>query len=255
MNNIFDVCHKTALITGASSGIGRHAALLLAEHGAHVIIIGRNQQRLHQVAEQCQNHGVQALPLVADVKDAAAITDMLEQAKQTFYKVDILINAAGIGNRLSSDQLTPEQWDEVFATNTKGTFLVGSRVAQWMQATQTAGSIINISSSAAFHVGSNRIAYSASKLSVESITRSMASEYVTDQIRVNCLAPGFFETPLTDNFLKSEQGQREISKVPMQRAAQLEELNGVLLLLASQASSYMTGSIINVDGGFAISRL
>lgn len=255
MNNIFDVRHKTALITGASSGIGRHAALLLAEHGAHVIIVGRNQQRLQQVAEQCQTYDVQALALVADVKAADAITAMIKQAKQTFSQVDILINSAGIGNRLSSDQLTPEQWDEVFATNTKGTFLVGSQVAQWMQATQTPGSIINISSAAAFHAGSNRIAYSASKLSVESITRSMASEYVDDQIRVNCLAPGFFETPLTDNFLKSEQGQKEINDVPMQRVAQLEELNGVLLLLASYASSYMTGSVINVDGGFAISRL
>ncbi|PJE16903.1 SDR family NAD(P)-dependent oxidoreductase [Legionella sp.] len=255
MNTIFSVQDKVALITGASSGIGRHFAISLAKQGAHVILVGRNEERLLVVEDECKKQGVRALSFSADVKNSHAVAKLISQSKDAFSKVDILINAAGIGMRVPTMELSEQQWDDVIDINLKGTFLVSQSIAKWMIETKTAGKIINISSSAAFFSTPTRAAYSASKIGVESLTRSMALSLVPHGIQVNCIAPGFFVTELTETYLQSETGKNELAALPMGRAASVTELEGVLLLLCSNASSYMTGSVIRVDGGYAISKV
>lgn len=254
-NSIFSVKGNTALITGASSGIGRFCAETLAKNGANVILIGRDEARLKATEKNCQQHGVKTLVISADIKNNADVSSMIKQAKQQFKSVDTVINAAGIASRVPLLETSEKQWDDVFDTNVKGTFLVAKACADWMISTKTAGNIINVSSSAAFSTTKPRIAYSASKIAVESATRTMALNLVEHNIRVNCIAPGFFITSMTETYLTTDDGKSDIKKVPMQRAASLDEMEGVLMLLASSASSYMTGSIIRIDGGFAINKV
>lgn len=255
LQNIFSVKNNVALITGASSGIGRFCALTLAKYGANVILIGRNQERLEEVKKSCLAYNINAIAITADVRDSSDIAKMIEESKKKFNYVDIVINAAGISIRSPSLELTEEQWDNMIDTNLKGTFLIAQTVAKWMVETQTPGKIINISSSAAFHLTKIRPAYSASKLAVESLTRNLAMELADHKIRVNCIAPGFFVTPINQDRLKSDEGKTELLSVPIKRAADLSEMEGVLLLLTSNASSYMTGSIIHIDGGYAIGKV
>lgn len=253
--NIFSVKNNVALITGASSGIGRFCALTLAKYGANVILVARNQERLAEVVKSCQEHHVKVISITADIQNSGDILRIIEESKNHFNQVDIVINAAGIGMRVPSLDLTEEQWNKTIDTNLKGTFLVSQGLAKWMVETKTPGRIINISSSAAFHITKTRPVYSASKIAVESLTRSLALELADHQIRVNCIAPGFFITDLTRNYITTDLGKTELAGVPMKRAANLSEMEGVLLLLASNASSYITGSIINIDGGYAIGKL
>lgn len=255
MQDLFSVKGDIALVTGASSGIGKHFALTLAKSGAAVILVGRDQSRLEQVEEECRANGVKTLAIVADISQSQEISRIIQESKKHFPRVDILINAAGMALRKLTLAIDEEQWDSIMNTNLKGIFLLSQQIAQWMIETKTAGRMINISSSAAFHITPTRTAYSASKIAVESITRSLALSLVEHGIRVNCIAPGFFITEMTESYLHTDIGQKELMHVPMQRAAQVKELEGVLLLLASQASSYMTGSILHVDGGFAISKV
>lgn|SRR3990167_2074309 len=255
MKELFSVAGQTALITGASSGIGKHFAVTLAKHGANVVLVGRNKQRLEEVEQSCKTHHVKALSICADVSKAADIAAMVETSQKHFSKVDILINAAGIAVRVPALDMTEQQWNDVMNINLRGTFLVCQAMSRWMIATQTAGRIINISSAAAFYTTLTRIAYSASKIAVESVTRSLALNLAPHHIRVNCISPGFIVTELTRDYLQTEQGKKDLTIVPMQRAAQVNELEGVLLLLASTASSYMTGSVIEIDGGFATQKV
>ncbi|SRR5579883_218570 len=255
MKELFSVQNKTALITGASSGIGKHFARTLAKHGANVILIGRNQNRLNEVANECEKYKVKTLTISADVKDSSDVAKIISESQKTFSTLDIAINSAGIGLRVPVMETEEKQWDDVLDINLKGTFLVAQAAAKWMISTKTPGKIINVSSAAAFHISNTRVAYSASKIGVESITRTMALDLAQHKISVNCISPGFFVTDLTENYLKTEIGKQEITGVPMQRAASVQELEGTLLLLASNASSYITGSILHVDGGFSVNKV
>ena len=254
MQDIFSVKDKIILITGASSGIGRHFALTLAKYGAHIILVGRNQERLLAAEQSCKQYGVKTLTIAADVQSLNGINQTIETSKKQFQNIDVLINAAGIGMRILALELTDQQWDSVMNTNLKGSFFMAQAVAKWMIAEKKAGKIINISSSAAFHHTVTRTAYSATKLAVESITRGLALNFAPYNIQVNCIAPGFFVTDLTHDYLQTEIGHTEIASVPMRRAADVRELEGALLLLASDASSYMTGAVLHIDGGFAIDK-
>lgn len=255
MNNLFSVSGKIALITGASSGIGKYFANVLAKHGAHVILVGRNEQRLLEVEQECKKYNGKVLSIRADVSSANDIATIVPSCKKQFNYVDILLNVAGIAQRVALLQMTEQQWDDVLNINLKGTFLMSQSIARWMVETGTHGKIINISSSAAFHSTLTRAAYSASKIAVESLTRSLALSLIEHRITVNCIAPGFFVTQLTKDYLNTDVGRTEIAKIPMQRAGDVTDLAGVLLLLTSNASSYMTGSIVQVDGGFAIDKV
>lgn len=255
MENLFSVKNNIVLITGASAGIGKHFALTLAKYGANIILVGRNTERLNQTAQECQQYGVKTFAISADVKDSTGINKIIENSKKHFSHIDTLINAAGIAMRVPSLEITEQQWDDVMDINLKGTFLMSQAVAKWMIETKTAGKIINISSSAAFHTTTTRSVYSASKIGVESITRNLALNLAEHNIRVNCIAPGFFVTDLTRNYLKTDLGKSEIGMLPMRRAAEVKELEGTLLLLASDASSYMTASTIHIDGGYATAKV
>ncbi len=210
---------------------------------------------LARVDAECKKFSVKTLPICADVKNSQAVDGLIAQSKQHFAHMDILINAAGIGMRIPTMELTEQQWDEVIDINLKGTFLVSQNVAKWMIETKTPGKIINVSSSAAFFTTPTRAVYSASKIGVGRLTRTMALSLVEHSIHVNCIAPGAFITPLTKNYLDSEIGKAELASLPMRRAADVAELEGVLLLLTSSASSYMTGSVLHIDGGYAISKV
>lgn len=255
MNSLFSVKDHVALITGASSGLGKYFATTLAKHGAHIILIGRNEERLKAVTDECEKLGAKAHYICADIKNSHAIQKIIEQSKQHFSHIDILINAAGIVVRDPALEVKEEDWDEILDINLKGSFFMAQAAAKWMIETKTAGKIINISSSAAFHSTTIRAAYSASKIAVESITRTLAMNFTEHNIRVNCIAPGFFVTAINREHLQTPAGKAELAKVPMQRAGEFPELEGALLLLASNASSYMTGSVLHIDGGYAIQKV
>lgn len=255
MDSLFSVKDRIALITGASSGIGKHFAVTLAKAGAHLILVGRNTTRLQETEQACRAFGVQVHGISADVQHVDEIHRMVAESKNVFPKIDILVHVAGIVMRAPVLELTEEQWDQVLDINTKGTFFMLQNIAQWMIETHTAGTLINISSIAAFHLTAIRAAYSASKIAVESLTRSFALSLLPHAIRVNCISPGAFITSINEAHLATSAGQAELASIPMKRAGQLSELDGALLLLASDASSYMTGSILQVDGGFAIGKI
>jgi len=255
MNSLFSVKGNVALITGASSGIGKFFAMTLAKHGAHVILVGRNEDRLKETLEICKKFGVDAIYVCADIKNSHDIKNIIDQSKQHFSHLDILINTAGMNIRAPALDVTEEAWDEILDINLKGTFFMTQATAKWMIETKTVGKVVNISSTAAFHHTVIRAPYSASKIAVESLTRTLALNLIEHKIRVNCIAPGFFVTPINRDHLQTEAGKAELAKAPMQRAGELSELEGILLLLVSNASSYMTGSVIQVDGGYAIQKI
>jgi NAD(P)-dependent dehydrogenase (short-subunit alcohol dehydrogenase family) len=244
----FSLQGRTALVTGASSGLGRHFGRVLSRAGAKVVLAARRLDRLQSLAAEIEREGGAALAVTLDVTDPASV-------KRAFLAADamgpltILVNNAGVPSGSFFVKMREEEWRAVLAVNLDGVFRVGQEAARRMVANGAGGSIINIASILGFAVSRSLSAYAASKAAVVSLTKSMALELARDRVRVNALAPGYFSTELNDKFLASETGRRLLSSVPFTRAGALEELDGPLLLLASDASSYMTGSVITVDGG------
>ncbi len=240
---------KTALITGASSGLGQHFARVLANAGAKVVLAARRLDRLQQLEAEIRAEGGQAFAVALDVTDRASIAKAFEAAEAALGPVTILVNNAGVPASSYFLKTSESDWRSVLDVNLDGVFRVGQEAARRMSETGNGGSIINIASIAAFGVLKAIAAYSASKAAVVSLTKSMALELARDKIRVNALAPGYFSTELNDAFLTSDAGRRLLSRVPMERAGRVEELDGPLLLLASDAGAFMTGSVITIDGG------
>jgi NAD(P)-dependent dehydrogenase (short-subunit alcohol dehydrogenase family) len=244
----FSLQGRTALVTGASSGLGRQFGRVLSRAGAKVVLAARRLDRLQSLAAEIEREGGAALAVTLDVTDPASV-------KRAFLAADamgpltILVNNAGVPSGSFFVKMSEEEWRAVLAVNLDGVFRVGQEAARRMVANGAGGSIINIASILGFAVSRSLSAYAASKAAVVSLTKSMALELARDRVRVNALAPGYFSTELNDKFLASETGRRLLSSVPFTRAGALEELDGPLLLLASDASSYMTGSVITVDGG------
>jgi len=250
LNNLFSLNKKTALVTGASSGLGRHFAITLAKAGADVIVAARRTDKLAEVVEEIKALGKQAFAVSLDVTQENNVEDAVAKALAHFGKIDILINNAGNTILKPSLEVTGTDWDYIFDTHAKGTWLVSRAVIKNMIAQQIAGSIINISSTMATRTGRNRIAYSSAKAAISHMTRAMAFDFAP-KIRVNAIAPGWFETDLNRELLNSEAGKIFKAGIPLQRTGELHELNGALLLLASDASSYISGSVLQVDGGYA----
>lgn len=249
-NNRFDLTGKTALITGASSGLGEHFATILSQAGARVVVAARRAERLQTLVDTIQAAGGQALAVTMDVTDADSINAGFDRAEAAFGAVDILVNNAGIGDPVAFLDMTEGNWRSMMDTNLDGAWRVAHRATVAMAKAGQGGSVINIASILGLRVGTALSHYAVAKAGVVQLTKAMALELARHDIRVNAIAPGYFRTEMNGDYFDTEKGQQYIrSKVPMRRLGQLEELSGPLLLLASEAGSFMTGSVLNVDGG------
>lgn len=249
-DNRFDLTGKTALITGASSGLGEHFATILSHAGARVVVAARRAERLQTLVETIQTGGGQALAVTMDVTDSDSIDAGFDQAEAAFGTVDILVNNAGIGDPVAFLDMTEGNWRSMMDTNLDGAWRVAHRATVAMAKAGQGGCVINIASILGLRVGTALSHYAVAKAGVVQLTKAMALELARHNIRVNAIAPGYFRTEMNGDYFDTEKGQQYIrSKVPMRRLGQLEELSGPLLLLASEAGSFMTGSVLNVDGG------
>jgi NAD(P)-dependent dehydrogenase (short-subunit alcohol dehydrogenase family) len=247
--DIFSLAGKTALVTGASSGFGRHFAHVLAGAGAKVALAARRLDVLRRLEAEIRQGGGEAAALAMDVTDRASVERAVGEAEAALGPVTILVNNAGVPSGAFFTRTSEEEWRSVMSVNLDGVFRVGQEAARRMVANRAGGSIINIASLLGFGVIKGLSTYSATKAAVISLTKSMALELARDRIRVNALAPGYFATEFNDAYLASDAGKRMMARVPMGRAGAVEELDGPLLLLASDAGAFMTGSVITVDGG------
>ena len=249
-----DLTGQTALVTGASSGLGRHFAKLLAKHGARVAIGARRMDKLVTLAEEIRAEGGEALLVELDVTDEASVDKAVGQVADAMVGIDILVNNAGIVIAKPALELSVTDWDMTVATNLRGAFLVAQAAAKRM-AESGGGSIVNIASIAGLRTGGHISAYAASKAGLIHLTKNLAVELARSKVRVNALAPGYIETELNADFFASKAGEELIRRIPQRRLGRPEDLDGPLLLLASDASRYMTGTVLVVDGGHSVNPL
>ncbi|MHB1134729.1 MAG: SDR family NAD(P)-dependent oxidoreductase [Chloroflexota bacterium] len=239
---------KTALVTGASKGIGRQLALTYAEAGANLALVARDVAQLEEVAAAARRLGRQALVLPTDLTDLAAIAGLVERAAAEFGHLDVLVNAAGINRRQPVLEVTPEDWDFVLNTNLRAVFFVCQAVGRLMVA-QRAGKIINFASTNTYRSFPDLSLYALSKAAIARLTATLAVEWAQHNVQVNAIAPGWIETPMTAS-MNEERKQWVNRNVPAGRFGRTEEIAGLGLCLASAASDYTTGQVFVVDGGF-----
>jgi NAD(P)-dependent dehydrogenase (short-subunit alcohol dehydrogenase family) len=250
-----DLAGKSALVTGASSGLGRHFAEVLAAAGAQVAAAARRSDLVETVCEAIRRRGGTAVPVRMDVSDRASVDKAVTEAATALGRLDIVVNNAGITATKPFLDFGEEEWDRIIDTNLKGTFSVAQEAARRMKEQGSGGTIVNIASILGLRVAGQVPAYVASKAGVVQLTKAMALELARFGIRVNALCPGYMETDLNREFFASEAGQALIRRIPQRRLGRREELDGALLLLCSDAGSYITGSTIVVDGGHLVSSL
>jgi NAD(P)-dependent dehydrogenase (short-subunit alcohol dehydrogenase family) len=246
-----DLSGRTALVTGASSGFGRHFAKALAANGAQVVAAARRTERLRELVAEIEAAGGGAEALTLDVTDPAAV----EAAIAALPRLDIVVNNAGVPSGTPAIDLPLEEWRQTFQTNTEAVFVVAKAAAQRMAKEGGGGTIINIASITGLRPGPAASAYGASKAAIIHLTEHLAMEWARYGIRVNALAPGYFETDLNRDFLRSDYAEKMLKRIPQRRYGELSDLDGPLLLLASDSSAYMTGATIVIDGGHLVSVL
>ncbi|GMG88387.1 SDR family NAD(P)-dependent oxidoreductase [Biformimicrobium ophioploci] len=258
MNNVlkpFSLEGKVALVTGASSGFGLHFAHVLAQAGAKVVLAARRTEKLLAACDDIITNGGQAHAVTMDVTDSGSIRAAFDEAEAYFGPINVVINNAGITIPKLLLDLSDDDWDNVIDTNLNGVAYVTREAGARMVKAGIQGSIVNISSITAERLQKCLTSYSAAKAAVVQFTKAAALEFARHNIRVNALCPGYFNTPLNSEWFKTEDGQALIKRVPTRRIGELHELNGPLLLLASDAGSLMTGSAVTVDGGHVLSEL
>lgn len=247
---------RRALITGASGGLGLHFAKVLAAAGAEVILAARRVDKLEDAVGSLRASGARAHAVAMDVVDAASVRAAFADIETLLGgPVDIVVNNAGISGRSFFLNVDEEEWDSVVDTNLKGAYLVAREASQRLVAAQKGGSIINIASILGLRVTGAVSPYCASKGGLIQLTKAMALELARNKIRVNAIAPGYISTDMNNDFWETDAGKKMLARIPQRRLGQAAELDGPLLLLASEAGSYMTGAVIEVDGGHLCSAL
>lgn len=246
---------RTALVTGASSGIGRHMAKTLALAGASVIVAARRVDKLQNLVDEIKASGAQALAVSLDVTSAESVKKCFDQIEGYGLIADVIVSNAGTTVAKPALDQTEQDWDEVIDTNLKGCWMVDTEAARRLVKHKKPGSIINISSILGERVAGAVVAYAASKAGVIQFTKALALEFARYGIRVNAILPGYVVTDLNSDFLASEAGKKLEARVPFRRFCQMEDLDGPLLLLASDGGRAMTGTALPVDWGHLVSSL
>jgi NAD(P)-dependent dehydrogenase (short-subunit alcohol dehydrogenase family) len=255
MDNLLRLDGQKALVTGASSGLGRHFALTLARAGAVVVLAARSADKLAEAAAEIGRLGSRAISIPLDVTDASSVREAVARAEAEMGGLTTLVNNAGVVVSKPLFEHDENDWDRVMDTNLKGAWLVAQEVARRMVAHGRGGCIINIASILGLRVVGGVPEYCASKAGLIHLTKVMALELARHNIRVNAIAPGYIRTDLNRDFFEGEAGQAMVRRIPQRRLGEPGDLDGALLLLASDASRYMTGAIIPVDGGHLLSTL
>jgi len=249
---LFDLTGKTAMITGSTKGLGEVAAIALAKAGANIAVCGRNRKNLEKVSKSIKNLGRDSAGFSLDVTSKQSVQEGVEQILKYFGKVDILVNNAGVNHRVPVLEFTEEAWDLVINTNLKGYFLVAQAVVPQM-IERGYGKVINMSSIFGLTPLPDQLAYSSSKGGVNQLTRVMALEWAKKGIRVNAVAPTYFETELVTQIRNDPERFKFINeRTPMGRWGQPNEMEGIVIFLAAPASDFITGQIIYIDGGWTV---
>lgn len=248
--DLFDLTGEVALITGASSGLGRNFAKVLAANGAKVVLAARSTGKLDELKAEIEGEGGSALVVTLDISDRDQIAPAFDAAEAAFGTVTLLVNNAGISGAMTGMDMTPEDWRALMAVNLDGPWFAAQEAAKRMVAAETGGSIINIASVASFRALRTLAAYGASKAAIKQLTANLAVELARHNIRVNAIAPGYILTEINREFFESGAGDHMIKTIPQRRIGDPSDLDGVLLLMASRkAGAFMTGETVIVDGG------
>jgi NAD(P)-dependent dehydrogenase (short-subunit alcohol dehydrogenase family) len=251
----FSLAGKKALITGASRGLGKHFALVLAGAGADIALLARDRAALDQAAAEISKTGRRAATVDGDVTQAESVRRAFDAAENSLGGIDILINNAGIAVSKPVLEHSEEDWDRVLDTNLKGAFLCAREFAARAFAAKRTGRIVNIASLLGVRTARNLPGYATAKAGLIHLTHTLAMEFARFGIAVNAIAPGYFETDLTRAFLNSESGKAVAARIPLGRTGLEADLDGALLLLTSGAGAYITGAVIPVDGGHGVASV
>jgi NAD(P)-dependent dehydrogenase (short-subunit alcohol dehydrogenase family) len=249
--NWFDLTGKCAVVTGGSKGLGRAIAAALARAGADVAVVSRTQADLETAAAGLRAHGRRVLAVCADVTDESSIQSMVQQVIHQFGQIDILVNNAGIGDTRAVVEMDTAYWDQVMNVNLRGPMLCCKHVGPHMIG-RSSGKVINVGSVMAMRVARYMSPYCASKAAIVQFTRALALEWMRHDIQVNALCPGYFLTDMNAEFFASERGKQFIAALPSGRLGDTQELEGAAVFLASDATSYITGTTLYVDGGHSL---
>jgi NAD(P)-dependent dehydrogenase (short-subunit alcohol dehydrogenase family) len=248
-SELFDLSGHVALITGASSGLGMRFAEVLAENGAAVVLVARRTDRLAAAKARIEAAGGQAIAIGADVLDRTAMAQAFGEAEKTFGTVTLLVNNAGVAHSGRALELPADEWRRILSTDLDAVFFWAQEAARRMIAAGRHGAIVNIASVLGFGVSKGTAAYATAKAGVVQLTKALALELAYKGVRVNAIAPGWFVTEINRDFLLSEKGAAMTREIPVGRFGEDGDLDGVLLLLASNAGRYITGATYVVDGG------
>jgi NAD(P)-dependent dehydrogenase (short-subunit alcohol dehydrogenase family) len=248
--------NKHVFVTGASSGLGAHFARVLARCGARVAVGARRRDRLEALVRELNEAGASGTVAVdLDVAEEGSIASAFDAVEEVLGPVDVVVNNAGIADSGTALDTAPEAFDRVIATNLRGVWLMSTMAARRWREAKRGGAIVNIASILGFRVSGGTAAYAVSKAGVVQMTQAHALEWARYGIRVNALAPGYIATDINRDFFETEHGQAMVKRIPMRRLGNPEDLDGAFLLLVSDASRWMTGATIPVDGGHLVSTL